>query len=112
MKQTAVVIIARKLGLQRGLVLQRRRRSSQLCLKILCLRTTIQRRRVVQITHAIVEVDLLAVVVDQRFLLNIGLVTQVGVRVGALLVGPGWCILGKRSVEGGVDLGLLGRVDC
>lgn len=89
MEQIAIVIVARKLGLQRSLVLQRGGRSSQLCLEILPLRPGVQRRRPVQITHSIIEIDLLAVVVDQGFLLNVGLVTQVGARVGALFVGHG-----------------------
>ena len=89
MEQIAIVIVARKLGLQRSLVLQRGGRSSQLCLKILRLRPGVQRCRPVQVTHAIVEIDLLAIVIDQSFLLDVGLVAQVGVRVAALFVGHG-----------------------
>lgn len=87
MEQIAVVVIARKLGLQRSLVFQRGRRSSQLRLKVRRLRGSVDGCRAVHITHFVVKVDLLAVVVDERFLLNVGLIAQVGVRVGALLVG-------------------------
>lgn len=117
MEQIAVVVIARELGLQRSLVFQRGRRSSQLCLKVLCLRTGVNRCRAVQVTHVIVEIDLLAVVVDERFLLNVGLIAQVGVRVGALLVGHvgfcgGWGEI--KEIGGGIvreDGFLLGCID-
>lgn len=86
MEKAAVVVIACKLGLQCGLVFKRGRGSGELCLEILRLRASSKGSSPVQFAHAIVEVDLLAVIVDERFLLNIGLVAQVRVRIGALFV--------------------------
>lgn len=87
MEKAAVVVVACELGLEGSLVLERGGSSSELCLEVLRLGTTSKGCRSVQLAHAIIEVDLLAVVVDKRFLLHIGLVAQVGVRVGALFVG-------------------------
>lgn len=88
MKQRAIIIVTRKLRLQRSLVLQRRRRRRKLGLHILHLPSG---HRMFQLVHAVVEADLLLVVVDQGLLLLVGdilydlLVVGRGVRARALV---------------------------
>lgn len=85
-EETAVVVVAGKLGLEGGLVFQRGSGGSQLCLEVLGLRAT-EGCRPVQIAHSILKVDLLTVVVNQSLLLNIRLIVQAGPRIDAVVVG-------------------------
>jgi hypothetical protein len=85
-EQAAVVVIACELGLESGLVFKWGCSSGELSLEILRLGTSSNGCCPLQLAHAIVKIHLLAVVVDEGLLLDIGLVAQVRVRIDALFV--------------------------
>lgn len=85
-EETAVVVVASEFGLESSLVFQRGGGGGQLGLEVLSLRCTVG-QSLVQLAHSIVVVDLLAVVVGHSLLLIIGLIVQVGARIGAVFVG-------------------------
>jgi hypothetical protein len=85
-EETAVVVVASEFGLKSSLVFQRGGGGGQLGLKVLGLPSTVG-CDLFQLAHSIVVVDLLAVIVDHSLLLIIGLIVQVGARIGAVFVG-------------------------
>jgi hypothetical protein len=97
-EETAVVVVAGEFGLKSSLVFQRGGGGGQLGLKVVGLGCTVG-HGLIQLAHSIVEVDLLAVVVDHSLLLIIGLIVQVGARIGAVFVGHVEYEGGKKRVK-------------
>lgn len=98
-EETAVVVVASEFGLESSLVFQRGGGGGQLGLEVLSLRCTVG-QSLVQLAHSIIVVDLLAVVVGHSLLLIIGLIVQVGARIGAVFVGHvEWEGGGKKELK-------------